>query len=250
MINEKYKKYILLFIVIIVIVLVYNLLSSNVSEKFTIDNNNEDIETIPKIIHQTAPADKSKWHKEWYECQESWKKHFPDFEYKMWSDEDNLKLIETDYPWFLETYNKYPKNINRVDMIRYFILDKYGGIYADMDYMCIKNFYDQLPKGKVSISESPYKQNEYLQNALMCSPKKHPFWMKVINNSKSRMDKNDNIDHVLYISGPQLISHTYDNNKDYVNVLPIETYNPDKNSKEFNEHDKIFTKHLGTAVWM
>jgi hypothetical protein len=58
-----------------------------------------------------------------------------------------------------------------------------------MDYMCIKNFYDKLPQDKVSISESPYKNNKYLQNALMCSPRKHPFWMKVINTSTKRLEK-------------------------------------------------------------
>ena len=30
----------------------------------------------------------------------------------------------------------------------------------------------------------------------------------------------------------------------------IELYNPDKNSKDFNDHNKLFTKHLGTAVWV
>lgn len=244
MMQNKLMKIIALVIGIIMGILAYRLFIRQ-REGFT-----ENKQSIPKIIHQTAPADKSKWHKEWAQCQESWKRQFPDFEYKMWTDEDNLKLIETDYPWFLDTYKKYSKNIMRFDIIRYFILDKYGGIYADMDYMCIKNFYDKLNPGKVSISESPYTFNEYLQNALMCSPKGHSFWMKVITKSKARMDKNDNTEHVLYISGPQLVSHTYEENKNDVDVLPIKEYNPDKNSKEFNEHDKIYTKHFGTATWV
>ena len=57
----------------------------------------------------------------------------------------------------------------------YLILYKYGGIYADMDYMCFKNFYNILPKNKISISESPYKENEEIQNALMISPPNNSF---------------------------------------------------------------------------
>lgn len=247
-----YKNYNFILIIIIVIILI---IISLLIYKFIINNNGVkkeffEIVSIPKIIHQTAPSDKSKWHSDWFICQESWKKHFPDFEYKMWTDEDNLKLIETDYPWFLETYKKYPKKINRIDIIRYFILHKYGGIYADMDYMCFKNFYNKLPKDKISISESPFRNHEYLQNALMCSPANQDFWLKVISKSKERIDKNDNIHHVLYISGPQLISEAYNENKNIINVLPINEFNPDKNSPEFNDHDKLFTKHICTATWV
>jgi mannosyltransferase OCH1-like enzyme len=54
---------------------------------------------IPKIIHQTAPADRSKWHAIWTPCQKSWRTQFPDWEYKMWTDEDLEDLIKTKYSW-------------------------------------------------------------------------------------------------------------------------------------------------------
>lgn len=237
-----YLKYLILIILIILIVLYYKKKPSPI-ERFNSGIN------IPKILHQTAPADKSKWHREWFECQASWRQHFPDFEYKLWTDEDNLNLIKNDYPWFLETYNKYPKNIMRIDIIRYFILDKFGGIYADMDYICIRNFYMNLPQDKISISESPFP-GEYLQNALMCSPKGHTFWMKVIKKSKARLEKIENNSNVLYITGPQLVSDVYNDNKANIHVLPKDEFNPDKNSQFFNDHGKIYAKHLTTATWV
>ena len=51
-------------------------------------------------------------------------------------------------------YNNYPKTIQRVDTVRYFILYKYGGIYADMDYVVKKNFFNELEKEKINIIES------------------------------------------------------------------------------------------------
>ena len=243
---NKINKIIIIIIILIVLIVLIGYLN-NKKDLFT---NNNSVNEIPKIIHQTAPANKDKWHKDWFKCQESWKKHFPDFEYKMWTDEDNENLIKTDYPWFLDTYTKYENKINRIDIVRYFILDKYGGIYADMDYICIKNFYNELPKDKVSISESPYKENEIIQNALMCSPKKHSFWMKVITEGKKRWDNNDNRDKVLYIAGPQLVSKIYEDNKDDVNVLPFNKYNPKKNTDEFNNDNNLFTKHFFTNTWV
>jgi mannosyltransferase OCH1-like enzyme len=211
---------------------------------------------IPKIIHQTAPADQSLWPETWFKCQKSWKEKFPDFEYKLWTDEDNYNLVKNDFPWFLETYENYDRNILKVDMIRYCILYKFGGIYADMDYMCMKNFFNQLPKNKVSFSESPYKENEFIMNALMCSPKNHPFWIKVLIEGKKRwskmMTKNSvslsKLDKVLYLTGPKLVTDMYYRYKSDVHVLPLDLYNPEKTTAGFN-NPNVFTKHYVTSVW-
>ena len=91
---------------------------------------------IPKIIHQTAPADTKKWPQVWHKCQQTWKKHFPTYQYIMWTDEDLNNLIQTQFPEFWGIFKGYDKNIKRFDVARYFILYKYGGIYLDMDIMC------------------------------------------------------------------------------------------------------------------
>ena len=38
---------------------------------------------VPKIIHQTAPRDKTKWNPIWEPCQKTWRLHFPDYEYRI-----------------------------------------------------------------------------------------------------------------------------------------------------------------------
>ena len=42
------------------------------------------------------------------------------------------------YPWFLETWDNYPFNIERADAIRYFVLAHYGGVYIDLDDVSVK----------------------------------------------------------------------------------------------------------------
>lgn len=204
---------------------------------------------IPKIVHQTAPRDTSKWHKVWFECQKTWKKYFPEpeYEYKMWYDEDLENLIRTDYPWFLNIYLEYDKPIKRFDIARYFIMHKYGGIYADMDYMCTQNFYDMLHSFKISISESPYKNNEHIQNALMISPPGETFWISVVDEaSKSDRIRSPNI---LYSTGPKLLSDVYFLNEDSVDVLPYPKWNPHNRDKKAFNNKSVITKHIGTAVW-
>ena len=202
---------------------------------------------IPKIIHQTAPKDKTKWYPIWNKCHQTWLNLFPKPEYKhiMWHDEDLDTFVKNEFPFFYNnTYKLYNKNIKKIDSARYLILYKYGGIYADMDYMCIKNFYDILPQDKISISESPYKENEELQNALMISPSNNSFWLDVIKLAEQRKYSYD----ILYSTGPQLLSAVYLQNKNKINVLPSQLFNPHNKKEEFN-YTNLYTKHIGTISW-
>ena len=134
---------------------------------------------VPRLIHQFAPSNRSAWRPVWLASQPSWAQQFPDFEYRLWTDEDLREFIALRFPAFLPTYLGYAHAINRVDAARYFVLYELGGIYADLDIECLRNFARELPAGLVSIAESPFL-SERFQNALMSSPTRHPFWKIVL----------------------------------------------------------------------
>ena len=226
--------------IIIVMLLCY--FYGNVNEYFISSGNND----IPKIIHQMAPADKSKWPKTWFICQNTWKKHFPspEYQYILWTDSDLDNLVRKHYAWFYPIYSNYDKKIKKIDISRYMILHKYGGIYADMDYYCNKNFYNKLNQKKINIVESPYKNNEYIQNSLMASPIKNNWWLRVLDQAKST----SHISHPNTSTGPRLISLVYYKNKDDINVLDQYYYNPKLTDPHFKSN-KIYTKHYLTSVW-
>lgn len=52
---------------------------------------------------------------------------------QLWTTESSRLFIEDEFPWFLNTYDGYKFPIQRVDVVRYFAIRKYGGIYIDMD---------------------------------------------------------------------------------------------------------------------
>ena len=222
--------------------LLYLLSKIQHSNNETFINNNRN---IPKIIHQTAPKDKKKWPETWKICQKTWKKHFPSPEYKymFWNDDDLDIFIKRNYNWFYKYYKGYKSNICRVDSARYFILHYYGGIYADMDFYCFKNFYDKLEQDKICIVESPYKFNESLQNSLMASPKNHIHW----NNVFSDLVKYRNKQIISDISGPRLLDISFKNIN--IQVLPYKYYNPDMDSKKWYTNKNLYTKHYLTSVW-
>ena len=213
--------------------------------------------SFPKIIHQTAPADESKWPPIWKPCQESWKKNFPDYEYRMWTDEDLDEFIKTKYAWFYPTYMGYPKKINRIDAARYFILYEYGGIYADMDYECVKNFEHLIPKGKACAAESPHPVEKY-QNALMISPAKHVFW----THTWKDLEKHKSLTDVLYCTGPEVIHRTANKYPELFKGLPKtvfaqphdETFQHAIAANKYIDvlppaPEWVYSRHFGTAVW-
>jgi len=86
---------------------------------------------IPKIIHQIWIGKEVPQEFESY-CN-SWKKHHPDWEYKLWTQHDipNLLLHNKD----LIVSSRNPGEIS--DLLRYEILYQFGGVYVDMDFECL-----------------------------------------------------------------------------------------------------------------
>ena len=126
--------------------------------------------------------------KEW---QDSWIKLNPTFEYVLWDDDDNRNFITTYFPEFLDIYNGYDREIKRADAIRYFYLYKIGGIYADLDFQCLKPFEDilsHMDKDGIEVMVGSLGQMDdtrYLlhdiPNAIMISRPNSDFWKFVID---------------------------------------------------------------------
>ena len=147
----------------------------------------------------------------------------PEYQHILWTDKSARNLISTHYPWFLPTYDNYKHNINRADAVRYFILYHYGGIYADLDYEPMINFYTYLPQNQVGLIESPYYWNEKTQNSLMTSPQYDYFWIDlfaVLIHNANTYDSKD----VLVMTGPSLVDDAIDLSKEMVYILPCENF--------------------------
>ena len=93
---------------------------------------------IPHIIHQSYKS-LSTLPSHWADGPTAWQALHPKYTYKFWSDDDNRRLIQQHYSWFLSTYDNYPTPIQRADAARYFAVLHYGGIYSDMDIIPIRN---------------------------------------------------------------------------------------------------------------
>lgn len=213
--------------------------------------------SISKIIHHIAPTNRSRWHPMWERCYPSWQEQFVDFEHKLWNDEEDIDNIVRDYyPEYYDTYLEFPLHIMRIDFARFCILHRHGGIYADMDVYCYKNFYDGLANS-VYIQQAPYGDVP-IENALMASEPNNEFWLKCMNksveiyNDKVKRRENtlhikDRLDQLIVTSatGPHLVFEVLKENQLGIDILPGILYN----NHGLSYHPEYRTKHMLTGMW-
>lgn len=139
---------------------------------------------LVKKIHQTW-KDKDIPHeiysKFWVD---SWRRMTGGWDYKLWTDSDNDTLVKDHYPQFYKDYRKIDRGVVRSDIARVLILHRHGGIYADLDFVCLKPFGRILSPFSDLMVFGTHKQDQApIPNAWMYSPPGVPFWLKMIEDA-------------------------------------------------------------------
>jgi len=100
----------------------------------SIPTGNIIINRIPKKIHQIWLG--SEIPEQYARYAETWQKFHPDWDYKLWTDED-VKDIELTKP---DVYYDAVNPAMKSDILRYEVLRQHGGLYVDTDFECLKSF--------------------------------------------------------------------------------------------------------------
>jgi mannosyltransferase OCH1-like enzyme len=108
------------------------------------------------------------------------------YEYKLYTDKENREFVKTFFPDFLETYNSFEYNIQRVDAVRYCILYVKGGFYLDLDYVCNKSFdeIENIIKKPICLIRSANTPSVITNSFMYSNEKYHPFWLECIRQMK------------------------------------------------------------------
>ena len=111
-------------------------LARNSYDRFVADCNSSFIRetSIPKIIHHIWLG--SPLPEKYIYFINSWKKHHPDWQYILWTDKEveALNLVN-------KARYKATKNMGeRGDIAGYEIIYRFGGLYVDTDFECLKPF--------------------------------------------------------------------------------------------------------------
>lgn len=175
--------------------------------------------TIPAILHQIAPTHDVPPHLQGF--QESWLRLNPHWEYRLWTDETLEAWIAEQAPDFLPLFRAFPRSVCRADLGRYLLLERLGGVYADLDCQCLQPLAPLLSGRELVIAPEPdahQQQPNVLErdlSRLLCpsflaSVSGHHFWSDVLA-ALQQFDPASilSCDDVLAATGPFLLSRVF-----------------------------------------
>jgi mannosyltransferase OCH1-like enzyme len=91
--------------------------------------------SLVRTIHQVWVQGIDEFKKtKFYKFSQEWPKLFPNWNYKLWSEQDYMPLIKQYSTKLVDTYNNSPSYAFKSDIARYVILWYHGGLYVDTDY--------------------------------------------------------------------------------------------------------------------
>lgn len=151
---------------------------------------------VPRIIHQVKLGG-LKMKPTWTAARQSCLKTHPQWEFKLWEDKEGDEFVKEQYPQIFDHYRGYklgelhslesctcsltnvyllPAEIQRANILRYLVLDHYGGMYLDLDLRCLQPLDPMRNESLVTPPANPTGIN----NAFIVSSPHHPFWKHVV----------------------------------------------------------------------
>lgn len=123
---------------------------------------------IPRLIHQLwkTPVVPSMF----AQYQQTWRTRHPAWVLRLWTDDDVRVLLHDIVP-FLSPVLRKAAWISSVDLARYVILHRYGGLYVDMDIETFRSFEPLCENASLLLTYKP------ADPSIMASEPNHPFWM-------------------------------------------------------------------------
>lgn len=133
--------------------------------------------SIPKRIVQSHRAEEIG-----YDWRRTWMRHHPEFVYEFYDDAACENFLRDSMPGLLPTYLKLPLPVQKADLFRYAVIYHLGGIYADVDTIClapVASYIDMdtssLVAGiEMSVADGCFEMKEYVR--LFCSPQQVLQW--------------------------------------------------------------------------
>lgn len=188
---------------------------------------------FPRIIHQvwinfSNDKNRDSIPKQYMKSHESWINLHVGWVYVLWDKKLSYDFVNTFFPSFYGTFCSLTYDIQRIDMIRYCFLYRYGGIYCDLDVVPVKKVDEYIKDfSNVYLVTSPTARGIYA-NSFMVSNKNVNIWMMLLKRIKNYRPWFENLSKhvaVMYTTGPIALTEIIESCTDSISRLPSRYFN-------------------------
>lgn len=172
---------------------------------------------IPKLIQQTAPTHRLTW--EEARLTRRLRKMMPDWDYRLWSNDEQETLFAETFPDLIERFRRIPYPMGKADVARYAILYRHGGFYFDTDYKLLRPIDDDWLASSMVIPVECYwpdKGSDEIDkldfgSAILGSEAANPFWRDLVENifANNAPDGAYGRQDLPIVTGPMALTHFY-----------------------------------------
>lgn len=220
--------------------------------------------SIPTILHQTWKT--SELPEQFARFQDTWRKHHPRWEIRLYDDADCRRLVVADYPELIELYDALPTNIQRADLFRYLVVHRFGGVYADLDMECYRSiepllagrscvFGTEATFGEALRRNLNYRSPYQVANCIFAASRGHAFFRLLLDRIRLPTDGACSDDQVEETTGPRFLTRVFQEVHERfpeLTLLPQIYWNPPNrpsypNWFPFNVH--LYCRHHFAGTW-
>ena len=196
---------------------------------------------IPKIIHIIWIGDQSK---KPTKCIDTWIKKNPDYEVRVWGNNQVQATNWKNYRQLHEMLGKYDY-AGASDVMRYEILYEHGGVYVDADTYCVKPLEDWLLNCQSFASwEQELVRNNLIANTIMGSVPGAEAMKLCIDEVATKDCTEKKL--AWMITGPMLVTDVFFKKQANLTVYPSHFFMPKHHS---GYESKVTGHHFASHLW-
>ena len=172
-----------------------------------------------------------------------WKELMPHWTIRVWGNDDlNDKEFHPDMLVKILSANR---SVQKADIMRYSIIEKYGGVYVDADVEPARNLDPILYMSDLVLCHDNYITWEYIQNAVFAASPNHPVLKKAIQLC---MGAELNTDNPHMTTGPHVLARAVASTppiSEKYTLLPLEVFH----WPEGGMHPTRLASHHSIGMW-
>lgn len=193
------------------------------------------------------------------QCLASWHEHMPEWEYKYWN-EDTFDIAAA--PLYVRQAYEARKFAFVSDYVRLWALEKFGGLYMDVDFMVYRPFDELMVRYAAIAGYEGSKRNPVMQGVIASEP--HGAWVadmlhtydaRVFIKEDGSLDMTPN---TTYFSdrlekqgfAPDGVEKdVIVNGEFFLHVMPVWAFCPVLTTGEDVRTEDTYCEHLGESSW-